>query len=370
MAIASTLVALAITVAPNYQQILDRFRIDQEVPGISAVVTYQDRVLFSGASGLADIETNEAMTADTVLYAGSLTKILTTVLTLQLVAEDKLSLSDVVLEIARQTPGEVGGISLFHLLTHSSGLDREGSFGYWYTAEFPDSKALARYLIEPELRSAPGDLTHYSNIGYAALGAVIERTSGQAYDNALRTRVLRPLGMISSGAPGPAPNVARGYTPVGRVIPNEAKPFAGVGQIVGTRRIREYHDARAMTPAFGAYSSAHDMSQLVRFLLGFRFKDVLPDTLRLQMLTPQISGRSLGLRIRRLNNREIARHEGWFAAHRSHLLLDLHERVGVVVLANSDSASPALIAEALIAAALEFEPGLQQAPETMDHLNQ
>ena len=370
MAIASILAALVVTVVPDYQQILDRFLIDQEVPGVSAIVTHQDSVLFSSASGLADIESGQAMTADTVLYAGSLTKILTSVLTLHLVAEGKLSLNDIALEIARQTSQENVGISILHLLTHSSGLDREGNFGYWYSAEFPDSTALARYLFDPELRAAPGASTHYSNIGYAALGAVIERTSGQAYADALRTRVLLPLGMTSSGAPGPAPNVARGYTPVGRVMPNEAKPFAGVGRSVGARHIREYHDAKAMTPAFGAYTSARDMGRLVRFLLGFGSNDVLTDKLRQQMLTPQISGRGLGLRIGRLNGHSVARHDGWFAAHRSHLLLDLQAAVGVVVLANSDSAAPALIAEALIAAALQLEPGLQQPPGSPGNLNQ
>ena len=359
MTVASTLAALAVTAAPDYQQILDQFQIAQEVPGVSAVVTYRDTVLFSSASGLADLESGRAMTADTVMYAGSLTKILTAIMTLRLVDEEKLSLSDVVPAIARESSREKGDINIFHLLTHSSGLDREGDFGYWYSADFPDAAALGRYLRDAELRTPPGELSRYSNIGYAALGAVIESSSGENYGDALRTLVLQPLGMTASGAPGPGPDVARGYTPVGRVIPNGQRPFAGVGKPVGARHIREYHDAKAMAPAFGAYTTARDMGQLVRFLLGFGSNDVLSDKLRLQMLTPQKSGRGLGLRVGQLNDHAVARHDGWFAAHRSHVLLDLEADVGVVVLANSDSAAPALIAEALIATALELEPDLQ-----------
>ena len=359
MTVASILGALAVAATPNYQQILDRFQVDQEIPGVSAIVTYQDRVLFSGASGVADLETGRAMTADTVMYAGSLTKILTAIMTLRLVDEDKLSLSEAVPAIARESSRENGDINIFHLLTHSSGLDREGDFGYWYTADFPDAAALRRYLLDAELRAAPGELSRYSNIAYAALGTVIETNRGENYADALRTLVLRPLRMTSSGAPGPGPNVARGYTPVSRVLPNEQRPFAGVGQPVGARHVREYHDAKAMTPAFGAYTTVRDMGRLVRFLLGFGSNEVLSDKLRLQMLTPQISGRSLGLRASQVNGHKVARHDGWFAAHRSHLLLDLEEDVGAVVLANSDSASPALIAEALIAAALAFEPDLR-----------
>jgi CubicO group peptidase (beta-lactamase class C family) len=354
MSVTTILAALAVSTTPNYQQILDQFQVSQEVPGVSAVITYQDKVLYAGASGLADVESRRPMTADTVMYAGSLTKILTAVLTLQLVDDGKLSLDDHVPGIS----GEDTRISVFHLLTHSSGLDREGNFGYWYNAEFPDDAALSLYLFNAELRASPGKSSHYSNIGYAALGAFIGRVSGQSYGEAFRKRVLQPLGMISSGAPGPGPGVARGYTPVGRMIPNEQRPFAGVGQGVGTRHLREYHDAKAMTPAFGAYTSVSDLGKLVRFLLGFGPENVLSDNLRSQMLTSQKSGRGLGLRMGCLNNHPVARHDGWFAAHRSHLLLDLEAGVGVVVLGNSDSASPGIIAEALIAAALESDPNL------------
>lgn len=353
ISVVSHLAALAVAANPAYQPILDQFLVDQAVPGASAVITFEDKVLFSGASGLADLESGRAMTADTVMYAGSLTKILTAVMTLRLDDEGILSLGDVVPEIARESSRREGDINIFHLLTHSSGLDRESDFGYWFSAEFPDSEALAQYLRDAALRSPPGESSHYSNIGYAALGAVVERASGHTYGDVLRTLLLDPLDMTSSGAPGPGPGVARGYTPVNRVLPNEQRPFAGVGSQVGTRHLREYHDAQAMTPAFGAYTTARDMGLLLRFLLGFAGSDLLEDELRLQMVTSQKSGRGLGLRAGRLNDHAVARHYGWFAAHRSHVLLDLDAGIGVAVLTNSDGAAPASIAEALAAAALE-----------------
>ena len=143
------------------------------------------------------------------------------------------------------------------------------------------------------------------------------------------------------------------------MIPNEERPFAGVGKSVGDRHLREYHNARAMTPAFGAYTTANDMAELVKFLLGFGPENLLPDELRQQMAAPQQFGRGLGLRSGRLNDHRVARHDGWFAAHRSHLLLDIEADVGVVVLANSDNAAPALIAEALLAATLGIESDVQ-----------
>jgi len=346
------LATLAVTAAPDFQMVLDRIRQKQEVPGASVVISDGDRVIFAGASGVADIEAGRAMTADTLLYAGSLSKIFTAILALQLVEEEKLTLSDSVEGIATESSNDPPNVTVEHLLTHSSGLDREGDFGYWFTADFPDEDALTRYLRGTELRTPPGTDLHYSNVAYAKLGMVAAGVSGQSYGDALQARVLKPLGMTTSGSPGPANGIAIGYTPVGRIIPSAEKPFAGVGRAVADRHIREYHDAKAMTPAFGIYTSANELARLARFLLGHGGDDVLSPEMRERMQTRQSSGWGLGLKVGMLNGRPVARHEGWFAAHRSHLLLDVDADLSIVVMTNSDSGAPAKIAEALYEAAL------------------
>lgn len=342
------LATLAISTAPDFQAVLDRMRTTQEVPGVSVVVSQGDQTVFAGASGVADLETGREMTVDTVVYAGSLSKIFTAVLALQLVEQEILALSDSADGIATDSPGgEAPRITVEHLLTHASGLEREGDFGYWFSADFPDDDSLRRYLRGATLRTPPGTDLHYSNIGYATLGLVAADASGQDYGDALRTRVLEPLDMSSSGSPGPAPGISAGYTPVGRIIPSEERPFAGVGHAVGNRHAREYHDAKAMSPAFGIYTSANDLGRLARFLLGHGHNDVLGTDMRKRMRTRQASGWGLGLKIGKLNGQPVARHEGWFAAHRSHLLLDLSTGLSIVVMTNSDSGAPAKIAEAL-----------------------
>ncbi|MGI9232350.1 MAG: serine hydrolase domain-containing protein, partial [Woeseiaceae bacterium] len=190
---------------------------------------------------------------------------------------------------------------------------------------------------------------------YAALGQIIENVTDQSYDEALNDRVLKRLHMTASGGRGPAANPAMGYTPINRILPSEARPFAGVGERVGQRHERAYHDARAMSPAFGAYSSANDMGKLASFLLGHGDIAVLSQAGRARLYEPQASGRGLGLRPSRLKGRTVARHDGWFAAHRTHLILDIDNGVGVVVLANGDNASPGAIAEALLDEILETE---------------
>jgi CubicO group peptidase (beta-lactamase class C family) len=338
------------------QAILDEARDRQDIPGISAVVIRRDSEIFIGGSGLADLATGRAMDGNTVLYSGSLSKIFTAVLTLSLVDDGLLDLDQPVPDIGNGPDGP----TVTHLLTHSAGLVREGNFGYWFSGDFPDRTTLTRFLRITELRNPPGRAVHYSNIGYAALGLWIEEAGGRPFADLLETRVLEPLSMTASGGPGPVPGIAPGYTPPGHIIPSEDRPFAGVGPQVGERHLREYHDAAAMTPAFGIYTSAADLGRLARFLLGYGGEEVLPHSLRRQMLEPSTARRTLGLGVGVVNGRRVVRHNGWFAAHKSHLLIDLEAEVAAAVLTNGDNAAPDVIAESLVTTMIEA--GAESAP--------
>lgn len=342
------IVALAATLVPDLQAILDSHRHDQDVPGASAFVTHGEKLVFSGGSGVADLETALGMTADTKLYAGSLSKIFTAVLVLQAAQQDRLQLDAAVPQRLLPIAEGSSGITYADLLTHASGLPREGNFGYWFSADFPDRDALLTYLANAEVRGPPGADFYYSNIGYAVIGLAAADAFGDAFSRALHRQVLTPLGMLASGAPGPVEGLARGYTPTGRIVPSETRPFAGVGDRIGGRFLREYHDARAMTPAFGVYTTANDLSKMARFLLGYGAEGVLPVQTRRHMLSAQPSGWGLGIKIDRFKGRPIASHSGWFAAHRSHLILDLGNEIAVGVLTNSDSGKPGFIAEAML----------------------
>ena len=333
----------------DLQAILDMARDRQEVPGISAAVIQRDSEVFVGGSGLADLATGRAMDGDTVLYAGSLSKIFTAVLALNLVDEGLLDLDQPVPGIGNDPDGP----TVTHLLTHSAGLVREGDFGYWFSGKFPDRTALSRFLRITELRNPPGRTVHYSNIGYAALGLYLEDVGGQPFAALLESRVLGPLSMNASGGPGPVRGIAPGYTPPGRIIPSAERPFAGVGEQVGDRHVREYHDAAAMTPAFGIYTTAADLGRLASFLLGYGGEEVLPHSLRRKMLEPSTARRTLGLGVGTVNGRQVIRHNGWFAAHKSHLLIDLEAEVAAAVLTNGDNAAPDIVAELLVAAMIE-----------------
>jgi len=336
-----TIVACSVNpaVAADIDAVIDRALREQSIPGVSAVVVVDDQVIYSGGRGVADIASGRPMDDTTVMYIGSLSKVLTAVLALRQVESGRLAMNDT---LDRQP-----AVTVLELLTHQSGLPREGGFGYWFSGQFPDRSTLAAYVEDVSLEFEPGSATRYSNVGYAALGGLLAGRAEEDYGTLLHTRVLKPLGMNDSGARGPAPGVATAYTPPGRLIPDSQRPFAGVGEAIDGRHERMYHDAGAMSPAFGAYSTARDMGRLLRFLLGHCGEDVLSEPMRSRMYEPVASNRGLGLRVESMAGQRVARHGGWFAAYRSHLLLNPARGIGIVVLANSDSAAPDAIVDDL-----------------------
>ncbi len=343
-------VAALIITPPDFQALLDHELATQDTPGISAVISRGDDILFAGGSGVSDLESNEAIDAGTVFYAGSVSKVFTAVLALQLVERGDMSLTTRVATL-RIDPSSADAVTAEQLLTHASGLQREGDFGYWWSGEFPTRKQLSDYLGRAEMRSEPGSALHYSNIGYATLGLMLEQMSERPFATLLQEMLASPLGLEATGVPGPPSTIAAGYTPTNRIVPSRERPFAGVGRQVGHRHVREYHDAAAMSPAFGIYTSANDLGLFARFLLSSEESSVLSVAMRERMRTRQPSGWGLGLKLGQLDGDRVARHDGWFAAHRCHLLLDAARRISVVVFTNSDGGAPSAIAENLYRAA-------------------
>ena len=211
--------------AGNYAAVLNSEATDSG-PGLAAIVIAEGEVTFAGARGLADIETGRPLSVDTPLYAGSLSKVFTAVIVLKLVDDGLLSLDTNVDFGQPETTRAPFDVSL--LLSHASGLPREGNFGYWFSGEFPDDMALREYVIEQLGHIQPGGKSRYSNVGYAVLGLSAAQATGRPFAALLAEHIVQPLGMTATGAPGPTAGIARGYTPADRLIPSEKRPFAGV----------------------------------------------------------------------------------------------------------------------------------------------
>lgn len=160
------------------------------------VVTERGRPLLVEAAGTADRETERAWTPATVSTIGSITKQFTGAGILLLAERNELEVDDPITGYFDGVPADKRGITLHHLLTHSSGIvDLEG------VGDFDpiDRDEFVRRILAQELVFTPGEGYRYSNAGYSLLGAVIEQLGGESYETWLRRNLLLPHGLYETG---------------------------------------------------------------------------------------------------------------------------------------------------------------------------
>ncbi|HEY4117780.1 MAG TPA: serine hydrolase, partial [Byssovorax sp.] len=216
-----------------------------EVPGAVCVVVRHGSVVARVAVG--ERAAGEPMTVDTVFDLASLTKPLATGLAvMQLVDAGRVRLDA---KVARYLPAfGAGDVTVEELLLHTSGLPADTSLDAWRGGR---AEATARALATP-LEAAPGARVRYSDLGFVALGALVERVSGERLDAFTRRRVFGPLGL--------ADTMFRPSTALAsRAAPTESR---------GGRLLRgEVHDPRAaaldgVAGHAGLFSTAGDLASL------------------------------------------------------------------------------------------------------------
>ena len=161
----------------------------------SLLVAKGGEVILDKGYGFADAQRKVPFTADTAFDIGSITKQFTATAILKLEMQGKLGVSDPISKWFEGVPEDKKGITLHHLLTHSSGL--EDVFGDDYD-EMPRDR-LVKAALESKLLWAPGTRYRYSNAGYSLLAAVVELASGKPYETYLRENLWLPAGMTRTG---------------------------------------------------------------------------------------------------------------------------------------------------------------------------
>ncbi len=216
--------APAYAVAPDYrvkaEAIVDAAYSDGG-PGAAAIVTEDGKVIYVGASGMADIAGGKPITADTVFRLGSITKQFAAAVVLQLVEEGKLSLDDPLSKFVPDYPEPGAHATVRQLLNHTSGIKSYTGIPGWMVSDKVSTRHTTAEMID-EFRDEPvdflpGEKWSYNNSGYVLVGAVIEAVTGNPWWQAIDERIVKPLGLTSirygvdeDGVPA----FATGYTPV------------------------------------------------------------------------------------------------------------------------------------------------------------
>ncbi|WP_223186489.1 serine hydrolase domain-containing protein [Streptomyces sp. CBMA29] len=323
-------------------------------PSIVGAVVRDGRMVWFGSRSMID---GHAPDADTQYRIGSITKTFTAVLVMRLRDEGLLELTD---PLARHLPDltdlpEIGqgvaGLTVGQLITHTSGLASETPGPWWERTPGDLRPELADVLGPAPLTHPAGRRYHYSNPGFALLGALVEAKRGVPWAEALKAEVLDPLGMPRTTALPQAP-AAGGFA---------VHPWADV------MRPEVVQDTGLMAPAGQLWSTALDLARWAGFLAAGH-PDVLAAATLAEMRAPAApppdaadpdSGYGLGLQLTRHGDRPLAGHTGSMPGFLATVWVSVADGVGALAMANSTS-GPAIgtIAADLLAITADAEPGL------------
>ena len=325
--------------------VLQQMRADH-IPAVSLAIVRQGKTEVR-AYGYASLEHCAPATAASVFGIGSISKTITAYATLRLVQAGKLGLDDAVAKLLPAAHPAWDGITVRHLLTHTSGIrdypgdDRVHPLLVVDRKAELDSDAILAIFVRDPLNFAPGTQWAYSNTGYVVLSMVLEKVTGQPFPALMRELVYEPLGMKSTRPWDPraiVPAMAIGYAmPEGELLH---------GVYVGAAFGR-YGDT-------GIMSTAGDLALFAAELLHPR---LLSPQLRAAMDAPgRLAGGAelpygFGLGRGDARGKPERGHSGSFkTGYTSDLLLLPASDLAIAVLTNQHSAHPPGLSRALAAA--------------------
>ncbi|MDZ7690742.1 MAG: serine hydrolase domain-containing protein [Balneolaceae bacterium] len=166
----------------------------------SVTVLKNGEAIFNKAYGLSHKQPRQvAAEKQTIYRIGSITKLFTSVMIMQLAEENQLALSQTLDQYYPQVAG-ADSITIRHLLAHRSGLfnftNRE-DYQEWMT-EQRSREQMLDMIRSLELEFEPGEKTSYSNTNYVLLGYIIEDITGDSYASQLQKRIAQPLGLTGT----------------------------------------------------------------------------------------------------------------------------------------------------------------------------
>jgi CubicO group peptidase (beta-lactamase class C family) len=192
------------------------------IPGLSLAIVRDGRITKAQGYGFANLELKAHATKETVYEIGSNTKQFTAAAIMMLVEDGKIHLEDSITKYFPEAPEAWRGITIRHLLSHTSGIQNHVAVPHWLDVfktnlAFETSPArdeLLKMFFKLPLEFQPGETWAYDNTGYYLLGIIIEKASGKSYWQVLDERIFKPLGMQATRSTDPqplVPNRASGY---------------------------------------------------------------------------------------------------------------------------------------------------------------
>jgi len=193
----------------RFQAELEALHAELQFPGATAAYVLPDGTTGVAATGLADVESGQAMTPQSRMLAASIGKTFVGAEVLALAQEGKLGLDDAVSGWLSDRPWysrlpNGGQITVRHLLTHTAGLHdhvyeeafaKALSEGWQTSGDSLPPEALVEFILDKEPLNEPGEGFHYSDTGYILLGLIIEEAADRSFYQEVEQRFLEPLNL-------------------------------------------------------------------------------------------------------------------------------------------------------------------------------
>ncbi len=242
----SSLVLASFVQADSLDEYIHLEMSQRQIPGLAFAVMREGSLIEKRVYGLANIETETPVTSSSVFELASLTKQFTATAIMRLLRAGKIDLQDSIRLHIEQAPESWQEISIYHLLTHTSGLPEE-AIGMCEGMPLHDMSRdyLFSKISEMPLMFAPGQAASYSDPGYFLLGVIIESVTGNSYDSYLQEAFFAPLNMTTA-------HVQDQW----RIVKGRVDPYrVRAGKLMRGRRDWQLE----LNPHFGVYASLEDM---------------------------------------------------------------------------------------------------------------
>jgi D-alanyl-D-alanine carboxypeptidase len=330
---------------------VQRVMAKRHIPGASVAVVKDGKVVLAKGYGLASVELGVPATADTVYQLASVTKTFTATAIMLLARDGKLSLDDKITERLPDLPEAWKGVTVRHLLSHTSGIKSYTSVKDFHKStrkDFAPHEILGLVAKEP-LEFRPGEKWDYSNTGYFLLGMLIEKTAGKPYGEFMAERVFQPLEMTRTRA-----NDLRA------IVPNRAQGYEWDGKDL---RNGEYVSPSQPYAAGMLLSSVND---LVKWDAALSGHTLLDEKSLERMWTPtrlsdgSEAGYGCGWEISKVNGHRRVSHGGGIKGFSTEFARFPDDRLTVIVLTNAEGGHAGAIARKI---AGQFVPELAEKAE-------
>ena len=320
---------------PRMEQVVRSYVDAKQFMG-SVLVDLDGKTLLSKSYGSANLEWDIPNSPSTKFRLGSITKQFTAACILLLEERGKLKVEDPVKKYMPDAPAAWDKVTIFNLLTHTSGIPSFTGFPDYHSTEAiatTPEQLVARFRDKP-LEFQPGEKWNYSNSGYVLLGYLIEKISQQSYRQFVQENIFNPLRMKDSGYDSNSEIIlhrASGYMPGPKGMTN-----AG------------YIDMTIPLSAGALYSTTED---LLRWEQGLMSGKLLNPSSIEKMTTPFKNDYAFGLGVHTANGHRLIDHGGGIEGFNTFLAYYPEDKLTVVVLANLNGQAPDAIASKLAAVA-------------------